>query len=96
MLVFGTPAISKLQIIMKQKLEELSDQELLQEAKKVKTTYLYDAVIIGFLVGIAIYSSVKNGFGLLTFLPLVYLPIAAKNKIKQKELQKLLKEKGLD
>ncbi|MCG8696969.1 MAG: hypothetical protein MI922_02855 [Bacteroidales bacterium] len=81
---------------MKQKLEELSDQELLQEAKKVKTTYLYDAVIIGFLVGIAIYSSMKNGFGLLTFLPLVYLPIAAKNKIKQKELQKLLKEKGLD
>lgn len=81
---------------MKQKLEELSDQELLQEVKKAKTTYLYDAVIFGFLVGIAIYSSVKNGFGLLTFLPLVYLPIAAKNKIKQKEMQKLLKEKGLN
>lgn len=61
----------------------------------MKPTNLYDAVIFGFLVGIAIYSSVKNGFGLLTFLPLVYVPIAAKNKAKNKELANLLKERDL-
>ena len=61
----------------------------------MKSTNLYDAVIFGFLIGIAIYSSVKNGFGLLTFLPLVYIPIAARNKTKKKELQKLLKERDL-
>ncbi len=60
---------------MKQKiLAELTDEELLLEAKKNKPTMLYDTVIVGFLIGIAIYSSVKNGFGLLTFLPLVYTP----------------------
>jgi hypothetical protein len=77
-------------------LAELTDQELLQEVKKIKPTKLYDAVIFGFLVGIAIYSSMRNGFGLLTFLPLIYLPVAGRNKNKRKELRNLLKERGLD
>jgi hypothetical protein len=47
------------------------------------------------LIGIAAYSSVKNGIGLITFLPLVYIPLAAKNKTKNKELEKLLKERNL-
>jgi hypothetical protein len=76
-------------------LAELTDQELLQEAKKIKSTNITDAVIFGVLIGIAIYSSVKNGFGLLSFLPLVYTPIAAKNRIKNKALEDLLKERNL-
>jgi len=52
-------------------------------------------VIIGFLIGIAIFSTVKNGLDLLTFLPLVYIPIAARNKAKRKELENLLKEGNL-
>ena len=74
---------------------ELTDEELLQEVKRMKATKLYDPVIFGVLIGIAIYSTVKNGLGLLTFLPMVYLPIAAKNKLKIKELAKLLKERNL-
>lgn len=74
-------------------LSELSKDELLQELKKYKTTKIYDAAIIGMLVGIATYSSVKNGFGWLTFLPLIYLPIAAKNKAKNKEIENLLNER---
>jgi hypothetical protein len=80
---------------MQKELSELTDNELLQEAKKSKPTILYDMVIFGILIGIAIYSTVNNGLGLLTFLPLVYIPIAAKNKIKNKELEKLLKERNL-
>ena len=81
---------------MKQKeLSELTDEELLQEASKNKYTKLYDAVIFGMLIGIAIYSSVKNGFGLMTFLPLVYAPIAVKNKTKNRELEELLKTRNL-
>ncbi|MEB2777954.1 FUSC family protein [Algoriphagus sp. D3-2-R+10] len=79
-----------------EKLEALTDQELLAEAKKSKSSKIYDAVIIGVLIGVAIYSTVINGFGLLTFLPLVYLPIAAKNKIRNSELQKHLKGKNLE
>ncbi len=81
---------------MKQKeLEELTNEELLQEAKKIRSTNIFDAVVIGFLIGIAIFSVVKNGFGLLTFLPLVYIPIAVKNKTKNKALEKLLRERNL-
>jgi hypothetical protein len=78
-----------------EQLAALTDEELLLQAKKSKNSKIYDATIIGVLIGIAIYSSVKNGFGLLTFLPLVYLPIAAKNKIKNSELERLLKERNL-
>jgi len=77
------------------KLAELRDEELLEEAKKHKPTKLYDAVIVGFLIGIAIYSSVTKGFGLLTFLPLIYIPIAARNRTKTKKLEELLKDRGL-
>ena len=76
-------------------LAELTDPELLQEAKKAKSTKIFDGLIFGVLIGIAIYSTVKNGFGLFTFLPLVYVPIAAKNKTKNKELEDLLKERNL-
>jgi hypothetical protein len=81
---------------MKQKeLAELTNEELLQEAKKIKSSNIFDAAIFGFLIGVAVYSAVKNGFGLLTFLPLIYIPIAAKNKARNKELEKLVKEREL-
>lgn len=77
-------------------LEELSDEALLQQAKQLKPTKLYDALIIGFLIGVAIFSSVRNGMGLLTFLPLIYLPVASKNRKKMEAVNKLLQERGLD
>ncbi|WP_114939441.1 FUSC family protein [Mucilaginibacter endophyticus] len=81
---------------MEQKdLSQLTNEELLQEAKKIKSGNILDATIIGFLIGVAVYSTVRNGFGFLTFLPLIYLPIAAKNKLRNKEVEKLVKEKGL-
>lgn len=73
----------------------LTDEALLEEAKRMKSTKIYDAVIFGFLAGVAIYSSVTNGFGWLTFLPLLYVPIATRNKAKNSELKKRLKERGL-
>lgn len=76
-------------------LTELTNEELLLEAKKVKTTKIFDAAFIGFLTGVAVYSTVKNGFGLLTFLPLLYVPIAIKNKARNKGLEALLKERNL-
>lgn len=74
----------------------LSDQELLEEAKKIKPSKIYDAVIFGVLIGIAIYSIVNNGFGLLTFLPLIYIPVAGKHKSKNRQLEELLKERNLN
>lgn len=80
---------------MQKELSELTNQELKQEAKKSKSYAFYDTIFIGVLAGIAIYSTVNNGLGFLTFIPLFYIPIAAKNKIKNKALEKLLKERNL-
>lgn len=80
---------------MQKEQPELTDNELLQEVKKSKKTNLFDSIFFGVLIGIAIYSTVNHGLGLLTFLPIVYIPIAAKNKIKKKEMEKLLKERNL-
>ncbi len=79
-----------------QKITELTDEELLQEAKKIKSSNLYDALILGVLIGIAIYSTVTNGFGLLTFLPVIYIPIATKNKKNNKALEIRIKERNLN
>ena len=76
-------------------LAELTDPELLQEAKKAKSTKIFDGLIFGVLIGIATYSSVKNGFGFLTFLPFICAPIAIKNKTDHKKLEDLLKERNL-
>lgn len=76
-------------------LAELSDEELLQEAERMKPTRIYDAVIIGVLIGISVYSSTVNGFGLLSYLPVVYLPISARNATKRKKLKKLLEERNV-
>ena len=49
---------------MKQKeLADLTNEELLQEASKIKSGKIMDAAIFGFLIGVAVYSAVRNGFG---------------------------------
>ena len=79
----------------KEELTNLTDNELLTRWKKLKTTKIYDATIVGFLIGVAIYSTVVNGFGLLTFLPLAYLPVAAKNKKNIEGVKKLMESRNL-
>jgi hypothetical protein len=78
-----------------QELAQLTDEALLQEAKKMKSSKLTDGLFIGLLLGIAVYSTVRNGFGFLTFLPFIYLPMAGRNKVRNKALEDLLKERKL-
>ncbi len=59
---------------MKQnELSELTDQELLEKAKKKKSTAITHALLIGFLIGIVIYSIVKNSWGFFTLIPLFFI-----------------------
>jgi hypothetical protein len=80
-------------------LTELSDQELLQKIKNLKTNKIIDATIIGSTIGIVIYSAVKNGFGFFTFFPLILVFIIVRNstsnKILEKEIQKELKSRNI-
>lgn len=80
-------------------LTELSDQALLQKLKNLKTNKIIDAAIIGFTVGIVIYSAVKNGFGFFTFFPLILVFIIVRNstsnKIFEKTIQQELKSRNI-
>ena len=78
-------------------LSELTDQELLDEAKKMKSFPIANALIIGFLMGIVIYSFAKNTLGLLTLIPLyfVYRIVNDPKNKRFKTLEKLLKERSL-
>lgn len=77
-------------------LSELTDQELLAEAKKQKSGAILNAVFIGFLIGIVIYSLLNNAYGLATLLPLFLVYKLSKNsRYNTKEVEALLKERGL-
>ena len=76
---------------------EFTDQELLDEAKKMKSFSITNALIIGFLLGIIFYSIVKNSWGLLTLIPLyfIYKMINDPKNKRSKDLEELLKVRNL-
>jgi len=75
-------------------LSELTDQELLDEAKKMKSNSIINAFFIGFLIGIVIYSIAVNNLGFFTLIPL-FLAYKLINSKQNKALEKLLKEQNL-
>jgi len=82
---------------MEQKeLSELTDQELLDEAKKQKSAAMMNAGLIGFLMGVIIYSVAQNNLGFLTLIPLFFIyKLVNNSKYDRKELDRLLKERNL-
>jgi hypothetical protein len=78
------------------KLSELTDEELLQEAKKMKSNSIMNAVLIGFFVGVIVYSVVKNTIGLVTLIPIFFVyRLVNKSNYNNQELERLLKERNL-
>ena len=77
-------------------LSQLTDEELLQAAKKMKAAKITSAVFIGFLAGIILYSAVKNTWGFFTLIPLflIYKLVKQPNP-DQQELKRVLQERGL-
>jgi len=76
-------------------LSELTDQELLDKAKKKKSTAITNALLIGFLIGIIIYSILKNSIGLFTLIPLFFAYKILNNPKNDEALEKLLKKRNL-
>jgi hypothetical protein len=79
-------------------LSALTDQELLEEAKKMRSFSITNALFIGFLAGIIIYSVIKNTWGMLTLIPLyfMYKMINDPKNKRRKYLEQLLKERKLN
>ena len=63
-------------------LPELTQEQLLAEAKKKKWNPIYRALAIGFLTGIIVYSVAHKNFGLGVFLPafLLFLMLRGQKK----------------
>ncbi len=75
----------------------LTDEELLQVAKKMKSDAAINAGFIGFLIGIVFYSVFKNGFGFFLLIPLflIYKLVNKKPTYNKQEVEQLLKERNL-
>jgi hypothetical protein len=78
-------------------LSELSDQELLDEAKKLKSFSTTNAFAIGLLGGVIFYSIVKNSWGMLTLIPLyfIYKMINDPKNERRKKVEEILRERNL-
>ncbi len=88
--------MSKKSSEMKENLEELSNEELLKEAKKMKSTAITNATLIGVFIGILIYSIVVNKFGFFTLILLFLIYKFTNNsKYNKKDIDNLLKERNL-
>jgi F0F1-type ATP synthase assembly protein I len=78
-----------------EELSNLTDEELLSEAKKMKSTSIINAFLIGFMIGIIIYSIVKSSLGFFTLIPLIFAFKVFNSSKNNKALKKLLKERDL-
>lgn len=56
------------------KLTDLTDQELILEQKKRKSTSISYSIIIGIMIGVSIYGYIKNGFSFFTVMPIMFFP----------------------
>lgn len=77
-------------------LSELTDQELLDKAKKMKSTKVINAVLIGFMIGVVIYSVANNTIGLVTLIPLFFIYKMVNKSTDDIALKSILKERDLD
>jgi uncharacterized protein (DUF2062 family) len=76
-------------------LSELTNQQLTEESKKTKLSPIANAFFIGFLIGIVVFSVVKNSYGMLTLIPLYFIYKLVKESKRDKALEELLKERNL-
>ena len=74
---------------------DLTNEELLQEQKKMKSSNYTSAFLIGGAIGVAIFSTVKYGFGFFTFFPVIFAFYAFSKKKKNDALEAELKSRGL-
>ena len=76
-------------------LTQLTDEQLLIEVKKRKQGYDLFKVIIALMIGTAIFTTIKKGFGFFTLFPVFFVPIALSVKGQYDEAQKELHSRNL-
>ena len=82
-------------VMTKDELSRLSDQELITQAKKMKSASIVHAVLIGFMVGVILFSIWKNTVGLFTLIPLFLIYKVFHKPEQYKALKEVLRERNL-
>jgi hypothetical protein len=88
----------------KKNYNEMTDEELLVEKDKLKKSKLFHAALIGFLAGILIFGIAgwslseerRLGFFIPMLIPIVFIYRMLKNPKTNKDLEEVLKERGLN
>lgn len=78
-----------------QQLSQLSDNELLEEFRKIKPSPLIDAFLIGFLIGIIIFGIALSAWGFTLLIPLFLIYLFLKKSARYESLKKELRERNL-
>ena len=81
--------------MIQKELSELSNEDLLLEGKKIKSGNIVNAVLFGVMIGVATWSTVKYGLGIITFFPVLFIQMLLKNNARKKAFEKELKERNL-
>lgn len=76
-------------------LTQLSDEELIAEANKIKPSPIMDAFSIGFLVGIIIFGVAANAKFFFALIPLFLIRALLKKSKRYDQLQAELKARNL-
>lgn len=76
-------------------LSELTNEELLLEGKRIKSGNIVNAVLFGVMIGVATWSTVKYGLGIITFFPLLFIQMLLKNNARKKAFENELKDRNL-
>lgn len=84
----------------KEELAAMTDEELLAAAKKMKSAAITNAVLVGFLIGILLFSVASNSFGFLMLIPLYLIyklvPGNKEDAAYNAALKKVLQDRGLE
>jgi len=77
--------------------DTLTDKELLEEAKALKSFSIYTAFMVGFLVGILLFGVFYNAWGLFMLIPLFLIHQFTKDPkvVRAAAVRRLIKERGL-
>ena len=79
-----------------QQLSALSDEELRARAKEMKSSETLHAVIIGFLIGIIVFSIVYDAIGVSILISLFLIFKVFHRPERNRALKRVLAERGLD
>lgn len=81
--------------MIQKELSELTNEELLLEGKKIRSGNIVNAVLFGVMIGVAAWSTVKYGLGIITFFPLLFIQMLLKNNARKKAFETELKNRNL-